>query len=90
MLGNECDFDIQNVYDWAGKNSLEVVYVTGNAIVDNNKKFFATIPEWIYLIDNAEYVITNSYHCGVFSTIIRQTLWNCSSKRQRCRYERSI
>lgn len=69
MLGNECDFDIQNVYDWAGKNSLEVVYVTGNAIVDNNKKFFATIPEWIYLIDNAEYVITNSYHCGVFSTI---------------------
>ena len=35
-------------------------------------KFYATIPEWLYLIDNAEYVITNSFHCGVFSSIFHK------------------
>ena len=72
MLGNECDFDIQKVYGWAERKALDVVYVTGNAVVDKNKKIFATIPEWIYLIDNIEYVTTNSYHCRVFSTIFNK------------------
>lgn len=72
MLGNECDFDIQKVYGWAETKALDVVYVTGNAVVDKNKKIFATIPEWIYLIDNIEYVTTNSYHCMVFSTIFNK------------------
>lgn len=43
------------------------MYVTGNSLVDKYKKTYATIPEWLYLIDNAEYVVTNSYHCCVFS-----------------------
>ncbi len=64
MLGNECDFDIQKVDGWAEIKALDVVYVTVNAVVD--KKFFATILEWIYLIDNIEFAIANSYHCGVF------------------------
>ncbi|WP_443741171.1 polysaccharide pyruvyl transferase family protein [Treponema berlinense] len=55
--------------DFAKSKKLEVVYVTGNGVVDNRQKFFATIPEWLYLVDNAEYVITNSFHCGVFCTI---------------------
>ncbi len=69
MLNNECDFDIQQVYDFAEKKELEVIYVTGNGIIDKRQKNYATIPEWLYLVDNAEYVITNSFHCGVFSTI---------------------
>ena len=46
--------------------------MTGNGVIDQRKKFFATIPEWLYLVDNAEYVITNSFHCGVFSVIFRK------------------
>jgi hypothetical protein len=69
MLNNECDFDIQRVYDFAKEKDLEVVYVTGNGVINNREKFFATIPEWLYLIDNAEYVITNSFHCCVFSSL---------------------
>ena len=72
MLNNECDFDIQSVYKYAEKKSLEVVYVSGNNLYDNHKKNFATIPEWLYLVDNAEYVITNSFHCGVFSTLFHK------------------
>ena len=69
MLGNECNFNIQKVYEWANEKKLEIIYITGNRVVDKREKLFATIPEWLYLVDNAEYVITNSYHCGVFSTI---------------------
>ena len=28
--------------------------------------------QWLYLIDNAEYVITNSFHCTCFSTIFKK------------------
>mgnify|MGYP002625894998 CR=1 FL=1 len=72
MLNNTCDFDIQSVYDFAAGRQLDVVYVTGNGVIDSRKKYFATIPEWLYLVDNAEYVITNSFHCGVFSTIFHK------------------
>lgn len=72
MLNNECDFDIQRVYDFAKEKDLEVVYVTGNGVINNREKFFATIPEWLYLIDNAEYVITNSFHCCVFSSLFNK------------------
>lgn len=72
MLNNQCDLDIQKVYDFAQSKNLDVVYVTGNGVVDGRKKFYATIPEWLYLVDNAEYVITNSFHCCVFSLIFKK------------------
>lgn len=72
MLGNECDFDIQTAYDFAASRNLDVVYVTGNSKIDKYKKTYATIPEWLCLVDNAEYVITNSFHCCVFSLIFNK------------------
>lgn len=72
MLNNECDFDIQKVYDFAKEKKLEVVYVTGNGVVDKREKLFATILEWLYLIDNAEYIVTNSFHCCVFSSLFEK------------------
>lgn len=72
MLSNECGFDIRSVYDFAASRNLEVVYVTGNGVIDGREKYFATIPEWLYLVDSAEYVVTNSFHCGVFSSVFRK------------------
>lgn len=72
MLANKNEFDISLIYNFAAKKQLEVIYITGNGVVDKREKFFATIPEWLYLIDNAEYVITNSYHCGIFSSIFHK------------------
>lgn len=72
MLSNKSHFDIQKVYDFAAEKKLEIVYVTGNGVVDNRTKYFATIPEWLYLIDNATYVISNSFHCGIFSSIFHK------------------
>ena len=71
-VNNDSKFDIQAVYDFAKSKNLEVVYITGNGTIDKYPKFFATIPEWLYLIDNAEYVITNSFHCCVFSILFHK------------------
>lgn len=72
MLNNTFDFEIQKIYEFAENKNLEIVYVTGNGMLDNRKKYYATIPEWIWLVDNAKYVITNSFHCGVFCTIFHK------------------
>ena len=69
LVGNEFDFSLQSIYDWAKGKHIEVIYVTGNSQQDKYKKTYATIPEWIYLLDHAEYVISNSYHCAVFSLL---------------------
>ncbi len=72
MLNNECAFDVKLVYDFAETKKIDVVYVTGNGRYDSYTKSFATIPEWLYLVDNADYVITNSFHCGFFSSIFHK------------------
>jgi hypothetical protein len=71
-LGNESNFPIQNVYSWANKTGIEIIYITGNLQHDKYKKTYSTIPEWIYLIEHAEYVITNSYHSSVFSLFFKK------------------
>ncbi len=72
MLNNTCDFDIADAYKFAKDKNLEVVYVTGNSKIDSYPKTFATIPEWLCLLDNAEYVITNSFHCTLFSLLFKK------------------
>lgn len=69
---NGGDFDKSLVYSWAKSKNLEVKYITANNCQDKYEKKYATIPEWIYLIDNANYVITNSFHCCIFSIIFRK------------------
>ena len=72
MLGNSCKYNFREIKKFFSKKNLDVVYVTGNAVASKFSKFFATIPEWLYLLDNAEYVITNSFHCGVFSILFHK------------------
>lgn len=72
MLANQYDFDLNAVYHFAKKKNLDVIFVTGNYGTNKHKSFYATIPEWLYLIDNAEYVISNSFHCAVFSILFNK------------------
>ncbi len=71
-LGNPCDFPMRSLYKWATEKGLDVVYVTANGWYDSYEKIFPTITQWLALVDHAEYVITNSFHCCVFSIIFRK------------------
>jgi hypothetical protein len=66
LLNHEDDIEIKKIYDWAKIRKLEVIYVASSGKFDKYKKIYPSIPQWIYLIENAEYVITHSYHCSIF------------------------
>ena len=72
-LNNGTDFDRQKVFEWASQKGLEVVYVTDDWHEDFERAF-PDIPGWLELIDDAEYVVTNSYHCSIFSLIFGKRL----------------
>ena len=72
FLSNECDFLVKTLYDWAEKKKIEVLYVTVNLRIDKYEKTYASISEWLYLLEHAEYVITNSYHGSVFSLLFEK------------------
>ena len=61
----------EEIYKWAAKNGLSVVYMTGNSRY-NRKNIYATIFEWLYLLENSELVITDSYHSMIFSVIFQK------------------
>jgi len=73
FLDNPCNFSVDSVYNWANKKKLDVIYIPSDKQIDMHKKTFATIPEWIYLLEHSEYVITNSYHCVIFSLLFKKT-----------------
>lgn len=67
LLGNPCDIQISKVYALAKKRNLKVVYVGSQGQYDKYVKCWATIPEWINYVAQADFVITNSFHCTVFA-----------------------
>lgn len=74
-LVTKSNLDIKEIKSWAAKQNLNVVYITGHGKKTKEERVFASIPEWVVLIENAEYVITNSFHGTVFSLLFhRQVL----------------
>lgn len=69
LLGNPTDLELCNVYDFAKRKQLDVIYVASQGQYDKYEKEYPTIGEWIDYIANAELVITNSFHGTVFSLI---------------------
>ncbi|MBQ6781053.1 MAG: polysaccharide pyruvyl transferase family protein [Treponema sp.] len=72
ILGENKGFDIKKVYDFAHSKNIKVVYVTDLSNVDKWEKTYPTIPEWLWYIKNADYVVTNSFHCSVFSILFQK------------------
>lgn len=72
VLSNNNTFDISSVYKFAAEKKLRVIYVAEDKTLNTYEKYYPTIQEWLYLMDNAEYVITNSFHGTVFSLIFQK------------------
>lgn len=71
LLGGEIEVKVKDIYDWAKNNDLEVIYVASQGREDSFPKCYATIEQWLALIKNAKYVLTNSFHGVALSTIYR-------------------
>ena len=72
LLNRKDNFDMKVMRKWAAKRNLEIIYVASSGKYDRYKKCYPTIAEWLCLIKHAEYVITNSYHCAIFSIIFKK------------------
>lgn len=71
-LDNGGKFDKKSVFQFAQERNLDVRYISANMNMDAYEKTYATIPEWLCLVDNAKYIITNSFHCCVFSILFEK------------------
>lgn len=67
LLGNPIGIDVKDIFDFAKQRNLKIVYVASQGRKDVFPKVTPTIGEWLSLIKNSDYVITNSFHGTVFS-----------------------
>lgn len=72
LLGNYTRVNIAKIYNYAKLNNLEIKYIASQGRNDKYKKVFPSPIEWLQLIDNAEFVLTNSYHCCMFSMYFKK------------------
>lgn len=66
LLGNETDVTVQEIFDFAHVNNMDLRYVASQGRSDNFPKLYPTVEEWLGLIDEASFIITNSFHGTVF------------------------
>lgn len=69
LLGNPVDVEVKSIFRWAEGKGLKVIYVASQGRLDDYAKYMASPEEWLGLIDNAEAVVTNSFHGMAMSLI---------------------
>jgi hypothetical protein len=67
FLGTRTNIDWKQIRSFAKGKGLEIVYVGSQGQEDKYRKIEPSINQWLSLMANAEYVITNSFHCCVFA-----------------------
>lgn len=72
LLGNKISVDVKRFFLFANHYNLDIKYVASQGRVDKYPKLYPSVEEWIGLIENAKYVITNSYHGTIFSLIFNK------------------
>ena len=69
LLGSEIGINVQDIFIWAKEKNLEIVYVASQGREDDFPKCYASVEQWLALLKNADYVVTNSFHGMALSII---------------------
>ena len=69
FLGTRTIINWKEIHAFAKEKGLKIIYVASQGQEDKFKHTQASIHEWLSLIANAEYVITNSFHGTVFTLL---------------------
>jgi hypothetical protein len=83
LLPYRTKLDFDEIVSFAEQRGLKVVCVQANGKIrgEINKEIVLISPaptEWLFLISNAEYILTNSFHGTVFSVIFNKKFGFCS------------
>ena len=71
-MGADIPISVSEIFEFAEKNNFDVKYVASQGRDDSFAKIYATVEEWLSLIANADYVITNSFHGSALSVIFHK------------------
>lgn len=69
LLGNPINCKLSLIVNFAKKMDLQIIYVASQNKNDKYEKVYPQIGEWVDYLANASFVITNSFHCTVFSLL---------------------
>lgn len=72
LLGNPCACKVEDIYKFAKQKGLDIIYVASQNQNDKYEKVNPQIGEWLDYLVKSEFVITNSFHCTVFSLIYKK------------------
>lgn len=72
LLGNPIDVPVKKIIDWAKTKKLYVKYVVAQGRQDVFVNEYPNVDEFLGLVKNAAYVITNSFHGMVISIIFNK------------------
>lgn len=69
LLGNTMSVSVDDIMQFASHNNLDIKYVASGGRLDEYPKVYPSVEEWLNLIEQSSYVITNSFHGTVFSLL---------------------
>ena len=72
LLGGEIEPSIKEIFDACTSKGYEIKYVESQGRDEGFDCIYATVGQWIGLIRNASYVITNSYHGMALSVVFHK------------------
>lgn len=72
LLGGEIQPSVIEIFDFCTKKGYDIKYVESQGRDEGYECIYATIGQWIGLIKNASYIITNSFHGMAFSIIFHK------------------
>ncbi len=72
LLGGEIQPSLKEMVDFCHNNGYDIKYVESQGREENYESIPARVGQWIGLIKNASYVLTNSFHGMAFSVIYRK------------------
>lgn len=72
LLGNPIDVKMSTIRDWIKFKGCECVYISSQGRYDEDDSVYASPEEWLWYIDHAKYVITNSFHGMAFSILFNK------------------
>lgn len=76
LLGTRTRISIKDVYAYAKSKDMDVVYVGSQGVVDKFPRLEPNVQEWLWYVQHAEMVFTNSFHGTVFSLIFQRPFMN--------------
>lgn len=72
LLGNTMTVETNEIMDFASRHGLDVKYVASGGREDEYFKEYPQVIDWLKMINDASFVITNSFHGTVFSLLFRK------------------